>query len=105
VGVLGIRAVQAGALTAAIDRTLPPEQADARDYARAAPYRTLCRELGQDPAVVAHRYALAMDGVDSVILGVKNRAELAQCLDAEAQGPLEPELVRRIEALGLRDAA
>jgi aryl-alcohol dehydrogenase-like predicted oxidoreductase len=102
VGVLGIRAVQAGALTAEIDRALPPEQADARDYARAAPYRALCRELGQDPAVVAHRYALAMEGVDSVILGVKNRAELAQCLDAEARGPLEPDVVRRIDALGLR---
>lgn len=103
VGVLGIRAVQAGALTAAIDRALPQDQADARDYARAAPYRALCREIGQDPAAVAHRYALAMDGVDTVILGVKNRAELTQCLDAEAQGPLEPDVVRRIDALGLRD--
>jgi aryl-alcohol dehydrogenase-like predicted oxidoreductase len=105
VGVLGIRAVQAGALTAAIDRALPADQADARDYARAAPYRALCRELGQDPALVAHRYALAMDGVDTVILGVKNRAELLQCLDAEAQGALEPELVERIDALGLGASA
>jgi aryl-alcohol dehydrogenase-like predicted oxidoreductase len=104
VAVLGIRAVQAGALTSAIDRTLAPEHPESRDFARAAPYRAICRELGEDPAIVAHRYALAMDGVDTVILGVKNRAELEQCLDAEAHGPLDPQLVARIDALGLRDA-
>ena len=102
VGVLGIRAVQAGALTGAIDRALPPEQAEARDFARAAPYRALCRELGEDPAILAHRYALSMSGVDTVILGVKNREELAQCLAAEAAGALEPALMARIDGLGLR---
>lgn len=34
VGVMGIRAVQAGALTASMDRPLPPEHAEMRDYAR-----------------------------------------------------------------------
>ena len=102
VGVLGIRAVQAGALTGAIDRALPPEQAEARDFARAAPYRALCRELGEDPAILAHRYALSMSGVDTVILGVKNREELAQCLAAEAAGAPEPALMARIDGLGLR---
>ncbi len=85
VGVMGIRAVQAGALTQLIDRE--------------------CREIGQDPAMVAHRYALSMSGVDTVILGVKNRAELQQCLDAEAAGPLEPALMARIDGLGLRASA
>ncbi|MFI4976991.1 MAG: aldo/keto reductase, partial [Caulobacterales bacterium] len=104
VGVMGIRAVQAGALTAAIDRELPAEHAEMRDYARAAPFRALCRELGEDPAVIAHRYALSMPGVDTVILGVKNRAELRQCLDAETAGPLDPALMARIDGLGLRSA-
>ena len=102
VGILGIRAVQAGALTNSIDRTLPPEHAEAKDFALAAPFRTLCSEIGEDPAVIAHRYALAMDGVATVILGVKNREELEQCLDAEARGPLEKELVARIDGLSLR---
>ena len=101
VGVMGIRVVQAGALTAAIDRDLAPDHAEARDYARAAPFRALCKELGEDPAVVAHRYALSMAGVDTVILGVKNRTELRQCIDAEAAGPLEPALMARIDGLGL----
>jgi aryl-alcohol dehydrogenase-like predicted oxidoreductase len=101
IGVLGIRAVQAGALTAEIDRQLSPNNPDAKDYARAAPFRALAKEVGEDPAVLAHRYALAMPGVPTVILGVKNRAELAQCVDAAAR-PLEPDLVARIDALGLR---
>jgi aryl-alcohol dehydrogenase-like predicted oxidoreductase len=99
---MGIRAVQAGALTAEIDRAMSPNSPDAKDYERAAPFRTLCRQIGEDPALVAHRYALAIPGVDTVVLGVKNRQELEQCLHAERQGPLEPELVARIDALGLR---
>lgn len=104
VGVLGIRAVQAGALTSVIDRATSPNHPETRDYARAAPYRALCAELGEDPAIVAHRYALAMPGVDTVILGVKNVAELDQCLEAERRGPLEPDVMARIDALGLRAA-
>jgi aryl-alcohol dehydrogenase-like predicted oxidoreductase len=101
-GVMGIRAVQAGALTAAVDRTLSPNSPDRRDYERAAPFRALCERWGEDPAYVAHRYALGIEGVDTVVLGVKNRAELQQCLDAEAAGPLEPDRVGAIDGLGLR---
>ncbi len=102
VAVLGIRAVQAGALTAQVDRELSPNNPDAKDYARAAPFRALCKEIGADPAVVAHRYALSMPGVATVVLGVKNRDELKQCIDAEAVGPLEPSVIAQIDALGLR---
>lgn len=102
VGVMGIRAVQAGALTNAIDRALPPDHAETRDYILAAPYRALCRDIGEDPAIIAHRYALTMPGVDTIILGVKNRNELTQCIDAEAKGPLEPALMQRIDGLSLR---
>jgi aryl-alcohol dehydrogenase-like predicted oxidoreductase len=100
-GVLGIRAVQAGALTSAIDRAMKDSHPEAVDYRRAAPFRALCAELGEDPAVVAHQYALDVEGVDSVILGVKNRAELNDCLRAEAAGPLPVEVRARIDALGL----
>ncbi|HWD67024.1 MAG TPA: aldo/keto reductase [Caulobacteraceae bacterium] len=102
VGVMGIRAVQAGALTSAIDRTLSPNHPESQDFQRAAPFRALCAELGEDPADVAHRYSLGMAGVDTVILGVKNRTELAQCLAAEAKGLLSAEVMARIDALGLR---
>ena len=98
VGVMGIRAVQAGALTDAIDRALPEGHGDALDFDRAAPFRELARELGESPAALAHRYALSMRGVSTVVLGVKNREELRECVDAEARGPLDAELLSRIDA-------
>ena len=98
VAVMGIRAVQAGALTDAIDRELPDGHGDAADFDRAAPFRALARDLGESPAALAHRYALSMPGVSTVVLGVKNRAELRECVDAEARGPLDAELISRIDA-------
>jgi aryl-alcohol dehydrogenase-like predicted oxidoreductase len=104
VGVMGIRAVQAGALTAAIDRDMKASHPESIDYRRAGPFRALCAEIGVDPALVAHSYALGIEGVDTVILGVKNRQELSECLGAEAMGPMPDELRARIDALGLIEA-
>jgi aryl-alcohol dehydrogenase-like predicted oxidoreductase len=99
VGVMGIRAVQAGALTDAFDRDLPEDHPDVRDFRRAGPFRALAAELGVTPALLAHRYALTMRGVSTVVLGVKNREELRECLAAEAAGPLAPDLVARLGSL------
>ena len=96
VGVMGIRAVQAGALTDAIDRPLPADHPEMRDYARAAGFRRLAAELGASPAALAHRYALSL-GVDTLVLGVKNRAELAECVAAAEAGPLPAEIIARID--------
>ncbi len=97
-GVLGIRAVQAGALTDAMDRDLPPDDLDRLDFDRAAPFRVLAASAGESPAALAHRYALSMPGVDSVVLGVKNRTELAECVAAADRGPLDEDLVAAIDA-------
>jgi aryl-alcohol dehydrogenase-like predicted oxidoreductase len=97
VGVMGIRAVQAGALTSAIDRALPEDHPEMLDFARAAPFRALCAELGERPAVVAHRYALGLP-IDTLVLGVKNRQELVECVAAAEAGPLSAELMARIDA-------
>jgi aryl-alcohol dehydrogenase-like predicted oxidoreductase len=96
VGVMGIRAVQAGALTAAIDRDLPADHPEVRDYGLAAGFRTLCAELGEDPAIIAHRYALGLP-IDTLVLGVKNRSELAGCVAAAEAGPLPADLIVRID--------
>jgi len=93
---MGIRAVQAGALTAAIDRPLPPDHPEVLDYNRAAGFRRLAAELGEDPADLAHRYALSLD-IDTLVLGVKNRQELAACVNAIAAGPLAAELMARVD--------
>ncbi len=66
---------------------------------RCAPWR---RSLGTTTAKLAHRYAFGVD-VDTVILGVKNRIELRECLEAEAEGALSAHLTRQIdEAVGRR---
>jgi aryl-alcohol dehydrogenase-like predicted oxidoreductase len=102
IGVMGIRAVQAGALTASVDRELRPNSPDRIDYDRAAPFRALCARWGEDPAYVAHRYALSLPDFDTIVLGVKNRDELAMCVAAEAAGPYSSEQMAEIDALGLR---
>ena len=67
VAVMGIRAVQAGALTAAIDRPLLADHPEMLDYARAAGFRELCAELNENPAILAHRYALSLP-TDTLVL-------------------------------------
>jgi aryl-alcohol dehydrogenase-like predicted oxidoreductase len=96
VGVMGIRAVQAGALTSLIDRPLPSDHPEMRDYARAAGFRALAAELDMAPAYLAHRYALSL-AIDTLVLGVKNRTELAECVAAAEAGPLPAELMARVD--------
>ena len=97
VAVMGIRAVQAGALTDMIDRALPADHPEMLDYARAVRFRALCGELGENPAILAHRYALSLP-IDTLVLGVKNRQELAECVTAAEAGPPSPEVIARIDA-------
>ena len=98
VGVMGIRAVQAGALTDRIDRALPDDHPEMADYRRAAGFRQVAADLGDTPARLAHRYALSMAGVDTLVLGVKNRQELADCIAAADAGPLSDAVIAQIDA-------
>ena len=102
VGAMGIRAVQAGALTSAIDRLLSVDHPEMRDFARAAGFRRLADEIGFTPAALAHRYALSLD-IDPLVLGVKNRQDLAECVAAADAGPLPPELMARVDEAVPRD--
>ncbi len=102
IAVMGIRAVQAGALTDQLDRDVPAHSPVARDFERANPIRQIAAELGMSTASLAHRYALAMEGVDTVVLGVKNRVELAECVAAAEAGPLPSDVVTRIDKIILR---
>ena len=98
--ILGIRAVQAGALTSKMDRE-PHESGrdikDFEDYDKAEPFRSLAKEWDTTPSLLAHRYALTAKKVSSVILGVKNRSELLECLEAEENGKLEDDQIDRID--------
>jgi aryl-alcohol dehydrogenase-like predicted oxidoreductase len=95
VGVRGDPRVQAGALASALDRTLPTDHPVMRDYAPAAGFRRLAAELGTSAAALAHRYALSLP-IDTMVLGVKNRAELAECVADEA-GPLPADMIGQID--------
>ena len=95
--ILAIRAVQAGALTSKMDREPNPsgmDKADFKDFERALPFRELAKEWNESPASLAHRYALSVEKVSSVILGIKNREELQECVDAEKKGKLNKEEIQ-----------
>jgi len=98
IGVMGIRAVQGGAFTDALDRELPADHGVVVDYNRAGAFRALAAERAESAAARAHRYALSMEGIDTVVLGVKNRAELDDCVQAEARGPLTAEEMAQVDA-------
>jgi hypothetical protein len=38
-----------------------------------------------------------MDEIATIVLGVKNRAELLECVEAESKGRLAPEVMARID--------
>ena len=100
VPILGIRAVQAGALTLEMDREPHPSGFDIKDfedYDKAEPFRKLASEWKMNPSILAHRYALSAEKVSSVILGVKNRAELLDCIQAESLGELNQDQIRTID--------
>jgi aryl-alcohol dehydrogenase-like predicted oxidoreductase len=94
--VMCIRPTESGALTDGFDREVDDEAAAA--FRRAEPFRQLARELGLTPALLAHRYALTLSGVATVTLGVKNRVELREALEAETAGPLPDALMDRIHS-------
>ena len=98
IGVMGIRAVGAGALTDRLDRDLPPDSPLLADFRRAERFRAIARELGESAAALAHRYALSIPGVDTVVVGVKNREELRDCLAAASNGPLPADVLAAVDA-------
>ena len=95
-GVMGIRAVAAGALTDQIDRAVKPHSAEQRDYDLAAPFRDFALEIGLPASQLAHQYALSLSGVDTVVLGAKNRQELKEAVEAE-EFALSQELLQSID--------
>lgn len=99
IGVMGIRAVQAGALTDHFDREIPVGSPDYLDYERAASFRAFAKENGISSAFLAHRYSLSISEVATVVLGVKNRYELSECLMAEETGPLDSDLIAEVDRL------
>jgi len=62
-------------------------------------FRKLSKEWGESPASLAHRYALSIQKVSSVILGVKNTKELQECIEAENKENLNEVQLKELEDL------
>ena len=98
--ILAIRAVQAGALTEKMDREPHPSGMDGPDfddYERAEPLRALARKWNEPVASLAYRYALSIQNISSIILGVKNRDELKDCIKAEQKERLTTGQIEEID--------
>jgi len=99
-GVFGIRPFAAGALTAAIDRSLPTTHPVVRDFALAQQHLGfLATDTAEPLSMTAMRYALSLPGVSTVVTGAKNRTELAEAVTAAAAGPLPAATMERIATL------
>ncbi len=57
---------------------------------------TLCGEIGADPAIVARCCALGLP-IDTLLLGLKNGADLAGCVAAAEAVGLPAELVAWVD--------
>jgi aryl-alcohol dehydrogenase-like predicted oxidoreductase len=88
VAVMGIRALAAGALADSLDRAADLGDPTLLDFRDAQAFRELAHAKGSSPARLALRYALSLPDIATVTLGAKSRLELAECLAAEAAGPL-----------------
>jgi aryl-alcohol dehydrogenase-like predicted oxidoreductase len=96
--VMGIRALAAGALTDGLDRAPSPTDPALLDAAGADEFRALARAAGVSPAHLAHHYALSLPGVATLVIGAKNRRELAECLATEEAAPLSRSELDEVEA-------
>ena len=52
---------------------------------------------------MALRFCLTVPAAHTVLVGVRNRAELQACLAAESEGPLSPSLLTTAHTLALDD--
>jgi aryl-alcohol dehydrogenase-like predicted oxidoreductase len=95
--IMGIRALAAGALSG-LDRDLPASDPAYLDAARAAGFRLYALQQGVSAAYLAHRYALSLPDVGTLVIGAKTRRELDECLAAERVPQLTIDELEEIEA-------
>ena len=62
----------------------------------------LQRESGMSLAEMGVRYIAAQLDIDTIIIGAKVPAEIAECVQAAEKGPLPNDLIQKIEEVGVR---
>ncbi|HEV2122060.1 MAG TPA: aldo/keto reductase, partial [Chloroflexota bacterium] len=106
-GVIVIRPLAAGAVTASADRHpnagRPGGVAGedyAQDLARAAAFQTLASRLGLESSVeLALRFALTKTGVSTVLAGFSDISQVESAIRWAERGPLGPEAVQHVLSL------
>ena len=98
IGVIGIRNLAAGALSAEVDREVDPDSLVAHDYRRAEHLRFMERD-GVPLSRWSAGFALQHPAVSTVVPGVKNREELADQIAAVDLPEVSASDVERLEAL------
>jgi aryl-alcohol dehydrogenase-like predicted oxidoreductase len=99
IGIIGIRAHAAGALTDQLDREVAPDSAVGRDFARArrlsllkkGPYTTLSQ--------VALRFCLDNPHIATVVPGIKNLAELEEIAACSDLPPLNAQDMAELQQM------
>lgn len=86
-----------GALLMSADR-LPPHLAPLAPRLRA--FQDIATRLRLAPATLAIGFLRAQPGIDSIVVGAYDAAQMSACLDAAAAAPLAPATVEALRALG-----
>ncbi len=101
VGVVARSAVLKGVLTEKA-QSLPAEMARQRSAADRA-RQVLASGSWSALASAATRFCLSTPAISSVLIGARTPAELTAALEAEAAGPLDPEVCALAESLAVSD--
>jgi aryl-alcohol dehydrogenase-like predicted oxidoreductase len=99
VSTMALPTIATGTHTDSLDRVVHPRGWGHAAQRRTDAFRALAADLDVSGVSPAHRYALTVPGIATVVLNVKNRAELNEWLEAERRGPLtdtEMDAVRRL---------
>ena len=67
------------------------------DYQNVSEIRELSKELGITTAALAHHYSLSMSDASTIVLGVKNRKELRECIEVEKLGKMQSSMIKRLD--------
>jgi aryl-alcohol dehydrogenase-like predicted oxidoreductase len=112
VGVINIRVMAAGALSARPSRhanagdpgpMLVEGAAYARDLERAEAIQALAAESGcEEPLELALRFAMGTLGISTVLVGYSDRLQLEDALKWAGRGPLSPDRASRVVQLARR---
>lgn len=86
-----------GALLMSADR-LPPHLAPLAPHLRA--FQDIASRSRLAPATLAIGFLRAQPGIDSIVVGAYDAAQMSACLDAAAAAPLAPATVEALCALG-----